>query len=174
MWRKRDVTSFCHRHSNPDPGSGKIPAWIDPYSKLFYLPCPWDTHYQFSIKTFTLSLSLLQCVKLLPNGAGARLPDMCTIRTASSMRVRRAHLPLIWCSQGQRSPEVNFLPSPCNQKNTMRFNIFVLDRIRRGKGSVSPGDWERVWICTGDLLHSITGRVFVRCETSRCTNSNWI
>jgi len=40
---------------------------------------------------------------------------------------------------------------------------------RTGKGSVSPGDSERVWFFTGAL---IAGRVFVRCMATHRTNSD--
>ena len=40
-------------------------------------------------------------------------------------------------------------------------SLYVMS-CRRGKGSVAPGDSERVWICTGARWHSIAGMVFVR------------
>jgi len=61
------------------------------------------------------------------------LPNICAIRTASSMRVHRARLCLIrWplsAESGRNLRSLASSPSPCDHRYTVRSNVCVLDRI---------------------------------------------
>ena len=81
------------------------------------------------------------------------MPDRCTNQTASSIRVRRARLHLIWLPLSARkaSRAAAYILPTCDQKYTMPSNIFVLDRIvSRTSG------WEKVSVIT-PVTESIFG-----------------
>ena len=102
---------------------------LDEQIRLQYLFCRANRGPLSSTRGF------LAVRHLLPRGAGTRLPDTCTIQTASSVR-SASQLPPVAFMCNECLCISASLPSHCNQTYTMRSNIFLLDRILSQSGKL--------------------------------------